>query len=252
MSCHPPLLHKLNIKTNVPWVLSFALEIQILIFMVNTQICTCDVKDATNIWKTWSNTICKENLWVTCCQLNNEKSQYWWCDHQEGTNINWVEYCLFAVKCRGIGMSALTAVLLWKWSCSSSSKWAIQWGQRSERLNKEKVDMLPLRFSSPTVDGGWCWPFQYGHNAVIVFTCCVIISMLAVCGPATIWQDYKFLRGKQSELTSFLISRLRRMWIKYRQFAHLVKTQISLILIFDSQLNHNVFCIWALLLDKCV
>lgn len=171
------------------WVFGVRFRFQFLFFMVNAHICTYDVKDATNIWKTWSNTTCKENLWVTCCQLNTEKSQYWRCDHQEGTNINRVEYCLFAVKCIGIGRSALTAVLLWKWNCSSSSKWAIQWEQRSERLNKEKMDMPPQLFI-PNCWPSWCWPFQYRHNAVIVFTCCVIISFLAVCGPATIWQDY--------------------------------------------------------------
>lgn len=63
--------------------------------------------------------------------------------------------------------------------------------------------LLPRRFSSPTVDWGWCWPFQQRHNAVIVFTCCVISSSLAVCGPATIWQDYSFLRGKQLQFSNF-------------------------------------------------
>lgn len=156
MSCHPHLLHKLNIITNVPWAFEFRFRIQILIFMVNTQICTCNVKDATNIWKTWSNTMQRKLV----------------------SHLLPIKHCEESIL---MMWSPRIHILV------RTEKWKAK--QREDGYASTPT-LLPLRFSSPTVDGGWCWPFQYRHNAVIVFTCCVIISMLAVCGPATIWQDY--------------------------------------------------------------
>lgn len=165
-------------------------------------------------------------------------------DLQEATNVKRVEYCLFAVKRRGTGTSALPAVpLSERFSEDVEAK-----GQTQRRWMCLHSNTASTQIFIPN-----CW-----LRLMLTFPantqCCHCFHVL--CNyfiSSCLWAGHYLTRRLVSKKETITVDPFSHFWTeknvdKIKEdslFSHLGKTQISLALIYDSQINQNVFYIWA-------